>query len=377
MQVLRTPYIPLLALVLTALTPVRAAAQAIPGPCEPGVLPSGALSLICIPTVGWNGDLVVFAHGYVDVREPLDFQNVTLRDGNSIPLLVQSLGFAFATTSYRQNGLAILEGADDIRELVAAFTTEVATPGRTYVTGVSEGGLVAALLAERSPELFAGALAACGPIGSFRGQVDYLGDFRVLFDYYFPGVIPGSAIAIPPPVIARWESTYVPAILAALASDPAAEAELLAVAGVPFVFETPATRAQTIVGILWYNVHATNDARHKLGGNAFSNKDRVYTGSSDDADLNRHVHRFNASPRALAALGEYETSGNLTIPMVALHTVGDEIVPADHVLLYGAKVQPTGRGVFIPTLITRDGGRHCNFSTLQVLLAFLNLGAFS
>jgi hypothetical protein len=31
------------------------------------------------------------------------------------------LGYAFATTTYRQNGLAILEGVDDIRELVAAF----------------------------------------------------------------------------------------------------------------------------------------------------------------------------------------------------------------------------------------------------------------
>ena len=41
--------------------------------------------------------------------------------------------------------------------------------------------------------LFSSALAACAPIGSFRQQVNYLGDFRVLFDYYFPGVLPGSA----------------------------------------------------------------------------------------------------------------------------------------------------------------------------------------
>src|SRR5688500_11781186 len=83
MQVLRTLYILPIALILTALTPARAAAQAVPGPCEPGALPSGALSLICVPTVGWNGNLVVFAHGYVDVREPLDFQNLTLPDGTS------------------------------------------------------------------------------------------------------------------------------------------------------------------------------------------------------------------------------------------------------------------------------------------------------
>jgi hypothetical protein len=34
-----------------------------------GVLPSGALSLICTPTDGWNGELIVFAHGYVPVTQ--------------------------------------------------------------------------------------------------------------------------------------------------------------------------------------------------------------------------------------------------------------------------------------------------------------------
>jgi len=365
MRIARTVSILLL---LTTLAPARADAQAIPGPCQPGALPSGALSLVCVPAAGWNGQLVVFAHGYVDVREPLGFQNLTLPDGTPLPILVQSLGFAFATTSYRQNGLAILEGADDIRELVAAFHAGVGVPLRTFVTGASEGGIVAALLAERSPELFTGALDTCGPIGSFRAQLDYFGDFRVLFDYYFPGMIPGSAIAIPPPVIANWESEYVPAILNALAADPAAAVELLTVAGVPFVPAVPATIAQSVIGVLWYNIHATNDARQKLGGSAFSNRDRVYTGSSDDADLNRHVHRFNASPGALAALREYETSGDLTTPLVALHTTGDPIVPFDHVALYGDKAQPTGRGVFIPMPVARYG--HCTFTAADVLTAF-------
>ena len=81
-------------------------------------------------------------------------------------------------------------------ELVAEFG-KTHSPLRTYVSAVSEGGLVAALLAERSPDVFFGALAACGPIGSFNAQIDYIGNFRVLFDYFFPGVIPGSAIDDP------------------------------------------------------------------------------------------------------------------------------------------------------------------------------------
>ena len=52
---------------------------------------------------------------------PLGFYQLTTPDGLYLPLLVQSLGYAFATTSYRQNGLAILEGVADVQELVTAF----------------------------------------------------------------------------------------------------------------------------------------------------------------------------------------------------------------------------------------------------------------
>ena len=46
----------------TGIAPAAAApapAPATPLGCQEGVLPSGALSLICIPASGWNGDLLV------------------------------------------------------------------------------------------------------------------------------------------------------------------------------------------------------------------------------------------------------------------------------------------------------------------------------
>src|SRR5262245_17186140 len=195
-----------------------AAADPVP-PCPISPLPGGALALICVPPA-WNGSLVVFAHGYVADSPVPTFANLTLADGTSLPGLVLASGFAFATTTYRHNGLVILEGAEDIKELVAQFKATVGQPARTFVAGASEGGLVAALLAERSPLLFDGALSACGPIGSFQGQINYFGDFRVLFDYFFPGVIPGTAISIPPAVMANWETFYKPAVLAAVATHP-------------------------------------------------------------------------------------------------------------------------------------------------------------
>jgi pimeloyl-ACP methyl ester carboxylesterase len=351
------------------LAPAAARAQVVPGPCVPGALPSGALSLICVPALGWNGQLVVYAHGYVAFNEPLGFQNLTLPDGTSVPLLVQSLGYAFATTSYRQNGLAILEGAEDILELVAAFSDAHAAPTRTHVAGVSEGGLVAALLAERAPQIFSSAWAGCGPIGNFRLQLNYLGDFRVLFDYFFPGVIPGSPIDIPPDVIDGWDAVYVPRITGALVANPGKALELMRTAKAAYDPSNPATVVNTTIDALWYNVFGTNDAIAKLGGNPYGNRLTWYFGSRNDLRLNLLVRRFNTSPVALNALRPYQTSGNLSIPLVTLHTTLDEVVPFGHELLYLAKADTFDRGRFVPIPVGRYG--HCNFTTNEVAGSFL------
>jgi pimeloyl-ACP methyl ester carboxylesterase len=341
----------------------------IPG-CDADVLPAGALSLICVPAVGWNGALVVYAPGYAAFNEPLAIRNLTLPDGTFLPALVQSLGYAFATTSYRQNGLAILEGVEDLRHLIAAFVSGYSLPTRIHVAGVSEGGLVAALLAERSPQLVSSALATCGPIGSFQAQLDYFGDFRVLFDYFFPGVLPGSPVAIPTELIANWQSVYVPRVVAALAARPGRAVELMRTAKAAFDPARPETILNTTVNTLWYNVFGTNDAQAKLGGNPYGNRGKWYFGSSNDLLLNIFfVRRFSASPAARGAVRAYETSGDLGVPLVALHTTADEVVPFWHELLYLAKADPFDRGRFVPLPVFRYG--HCNFTAGEVIGAFL------
>jgi pimeloyl-ACP methyl ester carboxylesterase len=358
----------LLALLLAVASALPAKAQtpaAEPGPCDPGTLDSGALSLICVPSSGWNGELVIFAHGYVPPGLPLGFYNLLLPDGTHLPTLVQGLGYAFATTSYRRNGLAILEGVDDIVELAAS----VPSARRTHLAGVSEGGLVVTLLAERRPELFSSAVAACAPIGNFQAQIDSFGDFRVLFDYFFPGVIPGSPIAIPLPVIAGWQTIYVPRVAAALAANPSRALELMRVSRAAFDPATPSTVVNTAVNMLSYNVLGANDAVARLGGNPFGNRFRWYFGSSNDLRLNLSVQRFTATPAARAALADYETNGNLRIPLVTLHTTGDEVIPFLHELAYLPKLDFTARGSFVPLPVFRYG--HCNFTKQEVLTAFV------
>jgi pimeloyl-ACP methyl ester carboxylesterase len=355
-----------IALVFVA-EPTMVAAQATPGICHAGVLPSGALSEICVPQAGWNGDLIVFAHGYVAPNEPIGFHHLELPDGTRIPDLVQSLGFAFATTSYRQNGLAVLEGAEDIAQLVGAFGDSGGQSARrTYLAGVSQGGIVVALALERAPQLFTGALSACGPIGTFRGQINYIGDFRTLFDFYYPNVLPGAATDVPPWVLEHWHDIFVPVITALVNAHPARALELIRVARAPVDPANPSTIAKTVIDVLWYNVFGTNDARAKLGGNPFDNVDRWYSGSGDDFLLNALVRRYAADPPALQTLAPYELSGGLVKPMVTLHTTADQVIPFGHEILYALKAQARGASSrFIPIPIGRYG--HCEFTTGEVL----------
>ena len=87
---------------------------------------------------------------------------------------------------------------DDMLELMDTVEQRYRPdPARAVVVGFSEGGLVATLEAERHADRFNGALAGCGPIGDFRAQLDYFADFRVVFDYFYPGLIPGDALQVP------------------------------------------------------------------------------------------------------------------------------------------------------------------------------------
>lgn len=352
--------------------PARPApAEGVASTCEDGTQPGGALYRICMPAQSaWNGDLVVFAHGYVPPNEPLEIPELELPYGLSMPEIANRLGFAFATTSYRTNGLAVREGVEDLSELVGLFMQQHGDPRRVYVVGGSEGGIITTLAIEQHPEVFDGGLAACGPIGDFRRQVNYWGDFRVLFDYFFPDLIPGSPVEIPQEVMDNWDTTYMPAIQSAIQSNRHAADQLLRVSRAAVDRHDPESRETTILGLLWYNVFATNDGIAKLGGQPFDNSRRFYFGSDNDWRLNRHVQRFRADQDALDQIeAYYQTAGDLDVPLVTLHNTGDPFVPYWHEPLYRWKAFRRGSSRLhsnIPAL--RYG--HCNFSLVEGVAAF-------
>lgn len=343
-----------------------------PSVCDPdGVQSSGAIYRICMPAGQWNGDLVVFAHGYVSPYEPLAIpeDQLKLPDGSSLVDMITSMGYAFAVTSYAYNGLAIPQGVADVTDLVYIFSQSKGQPQTVYLAGPSEGGLVTALGVEQHPDVFDGGLSTCGPIGDFQQQIDSFGDFRVVFDYFFPGVLPPSPVSIPHEVIDQWDDVYEPAIKSALLQNPHATEQLLRVTRAAVDPNDPETVQKTVVWNLWYNVFATDDAAVKLGGQPYGNARKLYFGSDDDVALNASVQRFvaNASAR-LEVQSHYQTSGNLQTPLVTMHNLLDPIVPYWHEALYTRKALHSGPFQHVNIPVARYG--HCNFTPEEVLAAF-------
>jgi pimeloyl-ACP methyl ester carboxylesterase len=306
---------------------------------------------ICMPPFGWNKELIVYAHGYVAANAPIQVPvDQLFINGIYLSDLLTLQGYAFAVSSYRVNGLAIKEGQEDLADLTAYFKSLHPNTTRTYLIGVSEGALITALSAETSPPVYDGTMAVCGPVGDFHLQVNYFGDFRAVFDYFFPNLIPGDATTVPDDLLQgdNWATYYAGTVWPEI-SKPANQgkvSQLLRVTNAPpYEWPSPATPADTAVvsntvsSILWYNIFATNDARAKLGGQPYDNGDRWYAGSQDDADLNSKVKRYTADTAATAEIdARYQTLGIPSVPIVTLHTTQDQVVPYDHETLYRGKI---------------------------------------
>jgi len=340
---------------------------------------SGATCLICLPPM-WNGDLVAYAHGYVSPFEPLGLPEDQLQipDGPSLIQMITGLGYAFAASGYSTNGLAVREGLADSVDVVSLVRAQAAAMGRevnhVYLTGASQGGLITVLGIEERSDVFDGGFSACGPAGDFQEQIDYWGDVRVLFDYFFPGVLGDKWTAesprIPDEVIQNWGG-YETEIRIALAMAPFRTAQLVRAAQVPVDPSDPAnTSMEGIVRVLWYNVHATNDGIDKLGGQPYDNRNRRYSGTDDDKLLNREVARFKGDPAARRAIEtSYQTCGRLSAPLVTLHTMADPVVPYWHETLYLKKTFPPPWRLWHAHVPSMRYG-HCTFGSAEVMAAF-------
>lgn len=359
-------------LLLLSATPARAQAM-----CdEDGRQASGSIYRICMPQPGaYNGNLVIWAHGFQDATEPVGIPEDQLCFGGvCLPDLITGLGFGFATNSYSKTGLAILQGKDDILDLVNLFTIQKGKPDRVYLVGASEGGIITALALEQHPDVFSAGLAACGPVGNFPFQINYFGDARATFEYFFPGLIPGDPFDPDPGLVANW-STYYEAVVRPAVFHPSNRSRLnqwVRVARLPFdVSDYLATVEVSVADVLRYAVVNLNDATETLGGFPFDNRVRVYAGSNNDVLLNLLVRRVAADPPAVAAMNTlYATTGVLQRPVITLHTLRDQQVPYFHEDLYTLKTLASGSFLTRHLNIAIDRFEHCNFTADEAVFAF-------
>lgn len=333
--------------------------------------------LVCIPLSGWNGQLIVYAHGYVAPQEALslpteELNSIQLPGGVSVVQFLVAQGFGFATSSYRKSGYAIQQGGDDLNALVAAVKAMV-PPGslkKTLLVGASEGGLVATMLLERFPQTYDGALVLAGPVGGAPHQIKFLGDFRIVFDYFFPNVFSFGAFTVPPMEFLNWPS-HLLNIQSAITSNPDATRQLFKVTRAArdplHLAETSVLTAQ---GILSYSIFGTNDLIQTAGGIPFENRLTLYLGADNTLRLNREVERIASNPAARNYLRQfYQTTGNLQRPLVALHTTLDPVVPFEHELIYAGLVALQGRLRHLRILPVQRYG-HANFTGEELLGAF-------
>lgn len=352
--------------------------------CDPdGLQASGSIYRICLPPAAqYNGDLMIWAHGFQDAGTPVSIPEDQLNLGGiQLNEIVNLLGFGFATNSYSKTGLAVQQGMDDILDLVNIYTAQYGAPQRVFLTGASEGGLITTLLIEQNPTLFNGGVAACGPIGSFPYQINYFGDARVTFEVFFPGLIPGDMFDPPQAIVEDW-ANYYETVVKPVVFDPVNHDKLnqwVSVAKLPFdAADYLNTVAISVQDVLRYSVVNSADATATLGGFPYNNSNRVYTGTANDNLFNLLVQRFTADPAAIQEMqNNYSTSGQLDIPLVTMHTTRDQQVPYLHQQIYTLRTLASGDLGSNHIPIKVDRYEHCNFNLQEVIISLflmLNLG---
>jgi len=119
--------------------------------------------------VNWNGELLLWAHGLhgfgpeVRADPPPDPLRRALIDQ----------GYAWAASSFSQNGFVPGIGTNDTLKLKRHFVEQFGSPKRTYIAGASMGGNIVTLSLENFPEEYDGGLSLCGVVAG-EEWIDYL-----------------------------------------------------------------------------------------------------------------------------------------------------------------------------------------------------------
>ncbi|MFE9190130.1 alpha/beta hydrolase family protein [Micromonospora sp. NPDC007208] len=324
----------------------------------------------------WNGDLVVWAHGYrgqgtVLSPEPPAF-------GLRQRLLEQ--GYAWASSSYDRNGFDIRSGVLGTKDLADHFGRTVRRPQHTYVAGVSMGGYVIGRSLEQYPGFYDGALPMCGVLGD-----------QTLLDFYLDYNLVAQALAGVPayPTPADYLTNAVPRIQVTLGlagltptgpdttTDRGKQLRAITVnrSGGP---RPGADAAFAVWKDFLFSISVptgSGNSPAQRPGQLSTNLLARYTPNSP-VNVNATVQRVapeNVWQRLLPTLTEVpRIAGRPTAPVLSLHGLGDMFVPFSMEQAYATDVARHGRSKLVVQRAIR-ATQHCEFTPAEAGAAWDDL----
>lgn len=349
-----------------------------------GVL-NGAAYRIEVPQ-NWNGKLVMYAHGYAGTGNALVVSNPQIRR-----YLIAN-GYAWAASSYTKNYYDVRAGVEDTNALALAFARiavennrPLTPPSRIYITGVSMGGHITAAAIEdeayttaNNKVRYNGAVPMCGVLGDTE-----------LFDYFAGAQVTAQSIAgVPTYPFTQWADIQAQVTAALFTQFPTA----------PVTTTTLGNRYKSVLKNLTGGERPLFDLSLAYGG-SFSAAWGVFGGdgtvngilNKSVLDTNRFTYTIdndaastatlNATAQKLTAAADANrlrrdglrwipvTSGNIHIPVVTLHTLGDLYVPFSMEQIYQKRVAAKGNSQWLVQRAIR-GATHCDFTVAEQVEAF-------
>jgi pimeloyl-ACP methyl ester carboxylesterase len=365
-----------------------------------GTLNDGATYQIDMPA-NWNHILFLYSHGYVVPGSANPAEDVG--DPATGAFMLAS-GFALAGSSYATTGWAIQQALPDQIAVLDAFETQFGTPAKTIAWGHSLGGIITAGLIQNYPNRFDAALPMCGVLAGGVATWNSALDAEFVFATL---VAPGQGLQLVNITNPTANLTIAEEALAAAAATPQGQARIALAAAMgdtPGWF-TPTSPEpartdfadQLANQIEWdaqvdfpfvFAFRAELEAR--AGGNPSWNTGVDYriqlllspsfpevlalyenAGLNLLADLNtlNATQRIAADPAAVQYLSQNIIfNGQIHIPVLTMHTVGDGLVINENESAYARVVAEAGNSRFLrQTFVNRAG--HCAFTPAETVTA--------
>jgi pimeloyl-ACP methyl ester carboxylesterase len=357
--------------------------------------------------LNWNGTLLVYAYGYAEAFDPPAQAPMAPADTDAQMLLARGYALAGleATGAVPLSGAATVAGwnfKERMQETVAmtsAFRDLVGKPKHTIMWGKSMGGLVTIAMIEKFPGLFDGAIALCSPAAGtprvFDQKIGVTLAYSVAFGWDDQWGTPGDIL----PSLDFMTDVYPHALARAGISNKLSWEFLRLVNRIPFdgSFYGPINfRFQT----LWLAFVPIPDLNLRAGGRVPQNLSTEYTLSDEDrqflkdefpdknpaalmAEVDGWLAQMNGSSRYISdrnarnyAEHYINPTGQITRPVLTLHTTGDAAAIPNNESAYRVVVEQQGKGDLLmqefTTGITNNGmhvNTHCTFSPPQYFAA--------